>query len=127
MNYIKIATTNWLLLITVQFPYPCSLYFFLLKLRWATLAPFSCGAHFPFKMRENWKREQIPDHKFDYIDTDDFKSKSLSLKLKYSYVFFKTVRAILVYMADMGIIVITLISFNELKKILTTNSSPVKK
>ncbi|KAI9335737.1 hypothetical protein BDR26DRAFT_839249 [Obelidium mucronatum] len=53
-----------------------------------------------------WKREDIPDHKFDYIDVDDHIDDSWTRKLQYSFIFFLTVKSVLVYTADITILVL---------------------
>ncbi|KAJ3321017.1 hypothetical protein HDV06_004676 [Boothiomyces sp. JEL0866] len=45
----------------------------------------------------SWKRKEIPDHNFDYIDVDDFVDNSLGRRLAYSTVFFGTVKDFMVY------------------------------
>ncbi|EGF83407.1 hypothetical protein BATDEDRAFT_34164 [Batrachochytrium dendrobatidis JAM81] len=55
-----------------------------------------------------WKREEIADHKFDYVDVDDFVEDSPMAKFSYSFVFLFTLKSILVYMADLGVLVLLL-------------------
>ncbi|KAH6582316.1 hypothetical protein BASA61_008600 [Batrachochytrium salamandrivorans] len=55
-----------------------------------------------------WKREEIADHKFDYVDVDDFVEDSPTAKFSYSFVFMFTLKSILVYMADLGVLVLLL-------------------
>ena len=50
----------------------------------------------------SWKREQIPDHKFDFVDENDFVENSISTQLSYLMVFVYTLKDILVYMADVA-------------------------
>ena len=50
----------------------------------------------------SWKREQIPDHKFDFVDEKDFIQKSITSKLSYMLVFIYTLKDIIVYMADVA-------------------------
>ena len=70
----------------------------------------------------NWKRLKIPDHKFDYIDLDDFKDKSIFTKIRYSWIFLLTLKSILVYMADIGIIILTLININKFQRFLQSEN-----
>ncbi|KAJ3285889.1 hypothetical protein HDU79_006967 [Rhizoclosmatium sp. JEL0117] len=49
---------------------------------------------------------RIRDHKFDYIDVDDFIDDSWTRKFQYSFLFFLTLKSVLVYTAD-----ITLLAF----------------
>ncbi|KAJ3417004.1 hypothetical protein HDV05_007486 [Chytridiales sp. JEL 0842] len=51
-----------------------------------------------------WKREEISDHKFDYIDVDDFVENSWLRKLQYSFVFLGTLKSVLVYIADITLL-----------------------
>ncbi|KAJ3236056.1 hypothetical protein HDU78_004860 [Chytriomyces hyalinus] len=44
------------------------------------------------------------DHKFDYIDVDDFIDDNWVRKLQYSFIFFLTVKSVLVYTADLTIL-----------------------
>ncbi|KAJ3111130.1 hypothetical protein HK100_002798 [Physocladia obscura] len=59
-------------------------------------------------MPVKWKtqREQFPDHKWDYIDVDDFIDESWTMKVKYSMIFFLTVKSVLVYTADVTLLVL---------------------
>ncbi|TPX56500.1 hypothetical protein PhCBS80983_g04500 [Powellomyces hirtus] len=58
-----------------------------------------CGA-------AKWKREHIEDHKFDLIDVDDFTDRSFLAQIRYSWVFFITLKSVLVYMADLGVVLL---------------------
>ncbi|KAJ3210855.1 hypothetical protein HDU67_004956 [Dinochytrium kinnereticum] len=51
--------------------------------------------------KAKWKREEIADHKFDYIDVDDFIEDSLYRKVAYAGVFLLTLKSIVVYMNDL--------------------------
>ncbi|KAJ3111131.1 hypothetical protein HK100_002799 [Physocladia obscura] len=53
-----------------------------------------------------WQREEFPDHKFDYINVDDFIDESWVTKLKYSMIFFLTLKSVAVYTADVSILVL---------------------
>lgn len=53
-----------------------------------------------------WKREEIPDRKFEHIDVDDFLDNSLYCKLTYMGVFLLTLKSILVYVADLGAVIL---------------------
>ncbi|OZJ02471.1 hypothetical protein BZG36_05133, partial [Bifiguratus adelaidae] len=48
-----------------------------------------------------WKREQIQDHKFDFVDVEEFHDSSLWMNFRYMFVFLVVLKAILVYMADL--------------------------
>jgi hypothetical protein len=79
----------------------------------------------------DWKREEISDHKFDFVDVEDFVQDSIFRKIAYLSVFLLTLQAILVYVADLGAVVL-LIASNGFENVLsgnvTTNSdSPILK
>jgi hypothetical protein len=50
----------------------------------------------------SWKREQIPDHKFDFVDENDFIQTAITSRLSYLLVFIYTLKDIIVYMADVA-------------------------
>ncbi|KAJ3020705.1 hypothetical protein HKX48_000369 [Thoreauomyces humboldtii] len=62
-----------------------------------------CGA-------ASWKREHIEDHKFDLIDVDDFADQSFVSSVRYSWVFFNTLKSVLIYMADLGVVLLLVYS-----------------
>lgn len=47
-----------------------------------------------------WKREEVQDHKFDFIDTRDYHSKNFGIRMQYIWVYVLVVKAFLVYMSD---------------------------
>ncbi|QRV72529.1 vacuolar membrane protein [Ceratobasidium sp. AG-Ba] len=47
-----------------------------------------------------WKREEVQDHKFDFIDTRDYHSKNFGIRVRYIWVYVLVVKAFLVYMSD---------------------------
>ncbi|ORZ30719.1 hypothetical protein BCR44DRAFT_133792 [Catenaria anguillulae PL171] len=49
-----------------------------------------------------WKREEIPDHKFDFVDLNDYKDRSFCAQIGYMGVFLMTFRSVLMYMADIS-------------------------
>jgi hypothetical protein len=59
----------------------------------------------------DWKREEIPDHKFDYVNVKDFIDRSFKTKLLYSLVFILTMKAILVYAADLGAVALVISTY----------------
>ncbi|KAJ3195842.1 hypothetical protein HDU82_001981 [Entophlyctis luteolus] len=71
-----------------------------------------------------WKRqrEQFPDHKFDYIDVDDFIDDSWTRKLNYSFIFFLTVKSVLVYTADLALLAL-MIESNAFSSTFQCNST----
>jgi hypothetical protein len=48
-----------------------------------------------------WKREEVPDHKFDYIDVKDFYDGALIHRFSYLFLFAIIIKNILVYTADL--------------------------
>ncbi|KAJ1654407.1 Potassium transporter [Dispira simplex] len=48
-----------------------------------------------------WKREVINDHKFEYIDVNDFTRKGIRIGLGYAWIFILVIKATLVYVADL--------------------------
>src|SRR4051812_30079522 len=59
-----------------------------------------------------WKREEVQDHKFDFVDVDEFYQNSCIRKIKYSFVFLIVLKSVLVYIADLWTAGILLI-YNE--------------
>jgi len=47
-----------------------------------------------------WKREVVPDHKFDFIDVREFHSTSFALRARYLFLYGIVVKSFLVYMSD---------------------------
>ncbi|KAI8052156.1 hypothetical protein BDF22DRAFT_61009 [Syncephalis plumigaleata] len=54
-----------------------------------------------------WKREVVPDHKFDYVDITLFHDKSLTTRLKYCMVYLMSLKDIAEYILD----IVTLFQF----------------
>ncbi|CAE6361232.1 putative vacuolar membrane protein YJR054W OS=Saccharomyces cerevisiae (strain ATCC 204508 / S288c) GN=YJR054W PE=1 SV=1 [Rhizoctonia solani AG-1 IB] len=48
----------------------------------------------------DWKREVVQDHKFDFIDTRDYHSKSFGVRVRYIFLYVLIVKSFLVYMSD---------------------------
>ncbi|KAK9762112.1 Potassium transporter [Basidiobolus ranarum] len=59
-----------------------------------------------------WKREVINDHKFDFVDVDEFYENRFLTKFKYCFVFLFTIKSILIYVLDIYTAVM-LIFFNS--------------
>ncbi|KAF9161245.1 hypothetical protein BGX21_011444 [Mortierella sp. AD011] len=51
-------------------------------------------------MSAHWKREKVQDHKFDFINVDDFVDNSCWRQFRYLLVFVAIIRGILVYCSD---------------------------
>ncbi len=60
----------------------------------------------------NWKREEVPDHKFDFIDVRDFRNNGCFQYLKYAFLFIMVVKSFAVYVADIYTAV-TLLAFGH--------------
>lgn len=52
-------------------------------------------------MSDDWKRTKVQDHKFDFIDVEDYVDESFWRKFKYSLVFAIVIKGILIYCADL--------------------------
>lgn len=59
-----------------------------------------------------WKREEVPDHKFDFIDVRDYHSNGAWTRLKYGFCFALVIKSFAVYIADIYTAV-TLLAFNH--------------
>jgi len=47
-----------------------------------------------------WKREVVPDHKFDFIDTREFTDNGFLMRMKYLWVYIIVFKSFLVYLSD---------------------------
>lgn len=47
-----------------------------------------------------WKREEVPDHKFDFLDTTEFHDDGWFMRLKYIWVYILILKSFLVYIFD---------------------------
>ncbi|KAF7983886.1 hypothetical protein HWV62_18238 [Athelia sp. TMB] len=47
-----------------------------------------------------WKREKVPDHKFDFVDTREFTDNGFMMRLKYMFVYGIVLKSFLVYVSD---------------------------
>lgn len=54
----------------------------------------------------SWKRQQLPDRTWDYVDVRDFKEKSCWVSFKYGGIFLLCFKNILVYIADIWVAVL---------------------
>ncbi|KAJ3160765.1 hypothetical protein HK101_000873 [Irineochytrium annulatum] len=68
-----------------------------------------------------WKREDIADHKFDYIDVDDFIEDSWGRKFTYSFVFILTIKSFVSYLTDVLLVAFLFASYSDSKGGNTTN------
>lgn len=60
----------------------------------------------------NWKREEVPDHKFDFIDVRDYYTKAFMTRLRYCILFVFVFKSFAVYVADIYTAV-TLLAFHH--------------
>lgn len=56
-----------------------------------------------------WKRELVSDHKFDFIDIEEFRDRTFLLTVRYIMLFFSVVISAMVYGADLWSAAILLI------------------
>jgi len=68
----------------------------------------------------SWKREVVPDHKFDFIDTREFHSKSFGIRIRYLWLYLLVVKSFLVYVSDIYTAVIMLSSHDWSNIIFTS-------
>jgi len=68
----------------------------------------------------SWKREVVPDHKFDFIDTREFHSKSFGIRMRYLWLYLLVVKSFLVYVSDIYTAVIMLSSHDWSNTIFTS-------
>ncbi|KAI8354719.1 hypothetical protein B0O80DRAFT_385795, partial [Mortierella sp. GBAus27b] len=61
----------------------------------------SLTSHNAFLLLDDWKRTKVQDHKFDFIDVEDYVDESFWRKFKYSLVFAIVIKGILIYCADL--------------------------
>jgi len=47
-----------------------------------------------------WKREVVQDHKFDFVDTRDFHTKSFGVRVQYMWIYVLVLKSFLVYLSD---------------------------
>jgi len=47
-----------------------------------------------------WKREVVPDHKFDFVDTRDFTDHGIMMRLRYFWIYISVLISFLVYMSN---------------------------
>ncbi|KAF9482509.1 hypothetical protein BDN70DRAFT_829239 [Pholiota conissans] len=55
----------------------------------------SCGCGGP-----KWKREVVPDHKFDFINTQEFTDNGMMMRLKYLWLYVIVLKSFMVYISD---------------------------
>jgi len=60
----------------------------------------------------SWKREVVPDHKFDFVDTRDFRSHALGIRLRYVWLYVLVLKSFLVYVSDI-FTAVTMLSSNK--------------
>lgn len=50
--------------------------------------------------KAKWKREIVVDHKFDYIDIDEYRSSSCGVRFKYFLIYLLTFRSVFTFISD---------------------------
>ncbi|KAN0061102.1 Potassium transporter [Thecaphora frezii] len=60
----------------------------------------------------NWKREEVPDHKFDFIDVQEYRARGMLSRLKYGIFWAMVIKSFAVYIADIYT-AITLLAFGH--------------
>jgi hypothetical protein len=58
-----------------------------------------------------WKREVVPDHKFDFVDTREFNDNGFVMRVKYLWLYIIVLKSFLVYMLDI-FTAVTMLSTN---------------
>ncbi|TFY83825.1 hypothetical protein EWM64_g199 [Hericium alpestre] len=48
----------------------------------------------------SWKREIVPDHKFDFVDTREFTDNGFGMRMKYLWLYVIVLKSFLVYVSD---------------------------
>jgi len=61
-----------------------------------------------------WKREVVPDHKFDFINTAEFTDNGFMMRLKYLWIYVIVLKSFMVYVSDI---------FSAITMLTTTNWS----
>ncbi|KZT60173.1 hypothetical protein CALCODRAFT_492758 [Calocera cornea HHB12733] len=59
-----------------------------------------------------WKREEVPEHKFDFVDTRDYRDNSFWTSLRYIWLYIIVIKSFLVYVSDI-FTAITMLSTNR--------------
>ncbi|CAH7675380.1 hypothetical protein BY996DRAFT_6686503 [Phakopsora pachyrhizi] len=57
-----------------------------------------------------WKREEVPDHKWDFVDVREFHSSSCMSYLQYCFLYVLVIKSVLVYCSDVYTMVLLLAS-----------------
>ncbi|CAM0136451.1 unnamed protein product [Umbelopsis sp. WA50703] len=52
------------------------------------------------KTGPKWKREVVQDHKFDFVDVQEFHDSSCVMRMRYILLFLVVLKSVLVYAAD---------------------------
>ncbi|TDL29719.1 hypothetical protein BD410DRAFT_37772 [Rickenella mellea] len=75
-----------------------------------------------------WKREVVPDHKFDFVDTRDFTDHSCWMRTRYMWVYVIVLKSFLVYVSDIFTAITMLTTQNWSNRIFQScNTSDEKK
>jgi hypothetical protein len=76
---------------------------------------------------DEWKRTEIKEHKFEYLDIEDFHQDSIYRKFMYSSVFLLTLKSVIVYAADLGAVVLLVVTkaFNSVLTASDLTTKPI--
>jgi hypothetical protein len=72
-----------------------------------------------------WKREIVPDHKFDFIDVREFEDNSFGMRMKYLFLYAGVLKSFLVYVSDI-FTAITMLTTNGWSNQIFQNCTHVK-
>ncbi|KAI0347367.1 hypothetical protein BDW22DRAFT_1481012 [Trametopsis cervina] len=70
-----------------------------------------------------WKREVLPDHKFDFIDTREFTDNSFGMRMKYLWLYVIILKGFFVYISDI-FTAVTMLSTDSWSNAIFNSCSP---
>ncbi|KAJ3363711.1 hypothetical protein GGF32_003748 [Allomyces javanicus] len=65
-----------------------------------------------FAKKSNWKREEVLDHKWDFVDVEEYQMNDCWSYMGYTFLFLDVFRSFIVYLADMSTAML-IILFNQ--------------
>ncbi|EHS63835.1 uncharacterized protein PGTG_21874 [Puccinia graminis f. sp. tritici CRL 75-36-700-3] len=69
-----------------------------------------------------WKREEVPDHKWDFVDVREFHTSGLMSYFQYSFLYVLVIKSVLVYASDIYTMVLLLASNHWAGSILESSA-----
>ncbi|POW10378.1 hypothetical protein PSHT_08760, partial [Puccinia striiformis] len=69
-----------------------------------------------------WKREEVPDHKWDFVDVREFHNSGLMSYLQYCFLYVLVIKSVLVYASDVYTMVLLLASNHWAGSILESSA-----